>query len=215
LVKFHINEKDDWRIEECENVSQCKAIFPKRHHYKSYAIAENNAPWFTRVRFSVRAAGIEAPAAIKHQIKRYVSNRSFVSDEDLELEWIKSVRHFGGVCYLCGKALFNQKTGDPLSKARDLQPTIDHIYPLALGGGLTPGNIAPAHRVCNIRRADIPIEEYLADNEPMLSRVYSLRKKTKYTPPSPEKLKIFNEGLQEIWETFDAQVKELAQKLKE
>lgn len=32
--------------------------------------------------------------------------------------------------------------------------TIDHVIPLSKGGGNDPGNLRPAHRACNTRKAD-------------------------------------------------------------
>lgn len=44
----------------------------------------------------------------------------------------------------------------------DLYPSLDHIVPRSMGGGHEPGNLQTAHRICNSRRRDLPVDEYRA-----------------------------------------------------
>lgn len=54
-------------------------------------------------------------------------------------------------CHLCGEEIdWTASHLEPLSF------TIDHIIPLAKGGPDVVDNLAPAHRRCNIRKADGP-----------------------------------------------------------
>lgn len=52
-------------------------------------------------------------------------------------------------CHICGKPLAMGETA-PHPKS----PTIDHLWPLALGGTHEPSNVRAAHFLCNSRRGD-------------------------------------------------------------
>lgn len=53
----------------------------------------------------------------------------------------------GWRCHLCGK-----QVPDREYKARDLDPTIDHLVPVSAGGSHTRDNVALAHNRCNWQR---------------------------------------------------------------
>lgn len=53
----------------------------------------------------------------------------------------------GWMCQLCHEAI------DRTAVSPDwLSASIDHIVPIALGGGDTPENVQASHRICNIRK---------------------------------------------------------------
>ncbi|MGW1828810.1 HNH endonuclease [Streptomyces tubercidicus] len=55
----------------------------------------------------------------------------------------------GWKCHLCGKGIDREAVApEPLA------PTLDHVLPLARGGGHTMINLRPAHFVCNSRKSD-------------------------------------------------------------
>jgi 5-methylcytosine-specific restriction endonuclease McrA len=58
------------------------------------------------------------------------------------------LRAEGRVCHLCGLPI------DPeLQAPHPLSFSLDHLVPLALGGARDdPSNVAPAHRLCNMKR---------------------------------------------------------------
>lgn len=58
------------------------------------------------------------------------------------------LRATSGVCHLCGGAI------DPeLRSPHPMSFSVDHIVPLSMGGDLhDPANLAPAHRLCNMKR---------------------------------------------------------------
>lgn len=53
-------------------------------------------------------------------------------------------------CHLCGKPIdYELPAGHPMSYE------LDEIVPVSKGGDpLDPGNVAPAHRICNQRKGD-------------------------------------------------------------
>lgn len=55
----------------------------------------------------------------------------------------------GYVCYLCGL------------KIDQGEESIDHVIPKALGGHNGMGNLRAAHKVCNHRKGDMPLDEYM------------------------------------------------------
>lgn len=52
----------------------------------------------------------------------------------------------GGICGICGKPL----------EMSDF--SIDHIVPISKGGGHVEGNVHSAHKLCNIRRGNRPLD---------------------------------------------------------
>lgn len=66
-------------------------------------------------------------------------------------------RRDGWTCHLCGEQC------DPALPVRDRgYPTVDHIVPISAGGKDSLANVALAHRGCNSRRRDVPLELFLA-----------------------------------------------------
>lgn len=61
--------------------------------------------------------------------------------------WLKAQ---GGPCWLCGGAIdYSLPAGHPMSFE------VDEIVPVSKGGSpIDPGNVAPAHRICNERRGN-------------------------------------------------------------
>jgi 5-methylcytosine-specific restriction endonuclease McrA len=62
----------------------------------------------------------------------------------------------GWRCHLCGK-----KVPDRSYRARDKDPTIDHIIPRSEGGDHTRANVALAHNRCNWEKAARAVGEQL------------------------------------------------------
>jgi 5-methylcytosine-specific restriction endonuclease McrA len=58
------------------------------------------------------------------------------------------LRREGVVCWLCGLPIdVELRTPHPLSFS------LDHLVPLSMGGDVaSPSNVAPAHRICNMKR---------------------------------------------------------------
>lgn len=56
----------------------------------------------------------------------------------------------GWRCHICHKAVPDRE-----SKSRSLDPTIDHLIPLAAGGEHVPENVALAHFLCNSKRGAV------------------------------------------------------------
>lgn len=61
------------------------------------------------------------------------------------------LRRDGRICYLCGK-----------SGLKDSEIHIDHVVPIARGGGHTKENVAVACAGCNIRKGSMMLSEYRA-----------------------------------------------------
>lgn len=61
--------------------------------------------------------------------------------------WLKAQ---GRPCHLCGRAIdYSLPAGHPMSFE------VDEIVPVSKGGSpIDPGNVAPAHRICNERRGN-------------------------------------------------------------
>lgn len=53
----------------------------------------------------------------------------------------------GWVCQLCGEPIDRQYVSPSM-----LAASIDHILPIARGGGDTPDNVQASHRICNTRK---------------------------------------------------------------
>lgn len=56
---------------------------------------------------------------------------------------------FKGVCHLCERPISLQEI------------TVDHVLPRKLGGTHEVNNLAPAHKKCNQRRGNMPMEAWL------------------------------------------------------
>ncbi|WP_219724414.1 HNH endonuclease [Glutamicibacter arilaitensis] len=64
------------------------------------------------------------------------------------------VSAYGWLCHLCRKPI------DPAMKGKQ-GLSLDHVLPRSQGGQNTIENLRPSHLLCNSRRGDRPIEEYL------------------------------------------------------
>lgn len=73
----------------------------------------------------------------------------------------RRVAAMGLPCHLCGMDIdYSLPPGDPMSYE------LDEIVPVSLGGDpFDPGNVAPAHRICNRRRGNRPIGSKIAGQE--------------------------------------------------
>ena len=60
------------------------------------------------------------------------------------------VRAMSDICHICGKQIdFSLPSSHPLSFQ------VDHIIPVSRGGGVYDiDNLAPAHRVCNMKKSN-------------------------------------------------------------
>ena len=66
------------------------------------------------------------------------------------------IQRDGGVCYLCGQPVdVHDKTW---GTSGPNYPSIDHVKPIAKGGGHTWGNVRLAHCMCNSKKRDLPGE---------------------------------------------------------
>lgn len=63
----------------------------------------------------------------------------------------------GDLCHICGKTmLFTNRGGF-------LRATLDHLVPKSKGGKDTEDNLLLAHRLCNERRGDSPLNDLIRD----------------------------------------------------
>lgn len=64
-------------------------------------------------------------------------------------------------CHLCGEPITTQAAGIDKNGERDWWAlTWDHVIPKSAGGTDDPENLRPAHLVCNIRRKNMPLEDW-------------------------------------------------------
>lgn len=59
-------------------------------------------------------------------------------------------------CHLCGEPV---NTDGPWN--HDMHPSLDHLIPRSHGGSDDPDNLKTAHRVCNSKRHNTPLDEYM------------------------------------------------------
>jgi len=174
------------------------------NHYPTPELAVEGTIWYFKVKPPKRATTRTLSDA-KSAFRRAAIDSLFEHDFPLLDAWRAALKHFDGLCYLCGKVIYNKQTGAELAGG-DFKATADHIVPVNLGGSTAPGNIAPAHAICNGQRSSTPIEEFLADNQEMLNRVKNFQKKFGYKPITPEQLNQVNQAIDLIWEGAKAQV---------
>lgn len=86
----------------------------------------------------------------RHRCKHYTRAKELglPAEEGITLE--KLIARDGTTCAICGLQTFYG--GDCRS---ELYPSIDHIIPLAKGGGHTWSNVQVAHRLCNSNKRDL------------------------------------------------------------
>ncbi|MFD6364360.1 HNH endonuclease [Streptomyces roseolus] len=53
------------------------------------------------------------------------------------------------MCHLCGEVIDREQTAP-----QPLAPTLDHVIPIARGGGHTMVNVRAAHFICNSSKSD-------------------------------------------------------------
>lgn len=83
---------------------------------------------------------------------RKAKKRSLVGEGE-NFTLLEIAERDGWHCHLCGKAVPNQPY-----KARDADPTIDHLIPVSKGGEHTRANVSLAHNRCNWERSDADLE---------------------------------------------------------
>lgn len=139
---------------------------------------------------------------------------SLYSDNAYSLmeSWRYIVRELDGKCYLCGREIYDKKTGREISDSPRMKATADHIVPPGEGGSITPGNLAPAHQHCNAKRGDTPIQEYLKDKPEMLALVERFQKRFGFAPPAKEEIQKINSEIDDIWAEALAKVEALKAK---
>lgn len=84
-------------------------------------------------------------AAAEARQRRHMRRRAQTHGKPFRFDAI--AERDGWRCHLCGRRI------DPtISRRHPMGATIDHLVPIAAGGGDEPENVALAHRDCNIRR---------------------------------------------------------------
>lgn len=203
---YHINGSTG-EPNRCKTVEgSCEAGYSV--HYLTYEDAQASVSWVFKVKPPRRAASKISLGDIRNDWRRAAVDSLFESEHSLRDAWRVALKHFDGLCYLCGKAVYDRRTGLELGDG-DMKATADHIIPTVQGGITAAGNLAPAHFKCNNARGSQPLEQYLAGNQEMLNRVRNFQKKYKYTPLSEAQLKQINDSLEMLWEGMKAQIEVL------
>lgn len=200
---YHFNDSTG-EANRCSNPDVCP-FGPKTKHFLTVEETVASGSWTFRVKPPKRAASKITLNDVKSEFKRAAIDSLFDSEYSLREAWRVALRHFDGLCYLCGKSIYDRRTGLEMGTG-DMKATADHIIPLAGGGITAAGNLAPAHFKCNNARANTPIDEYLAHNPEMLNRVRNFQKKYKFEPLSEEQLKELNDSIEIVWAGMKAQL---------
>jgi len=96
------------------------------------------ADWVQRNPSHYKAMCAKASAKRRARLKAVPSETFTISE-------VRAAR--GDACHLCGEPInFSLKWPDPMS------PSLDHLVPIARGGGHLLSNAAMAHLTCNIRK---------------------------------------------------------------
>ena len=66
--------------------------------------------------------------------------------------WHRKIRKKTCFCYLCGEFILKH---DDLST--------DHVVPKSKGGSNSSDNLKPAHKICNSKKNDKTLEQYLME----------------------------------------------------
>ena len=80
---------------------------------------------------------------------------------------------YGTDCYLCGDPIdfaAPRQVGDP---GWEKSLHIDHVIPKKFGGPDDIENLRPAHGLCNVRKSNIGLKDYLSAYHP--ERLYTLK----------------------------------------
>lgn len=104
-----------------------------------------------------RSAELKRRAARRRRARKAQNGFEVYEDQDIfeRDQWI---------CHLCTEAI------DPeLPRSDPLGATIDHLLPISKGGADRPDNVAAAHWICNVRRNDALLEDYIVP--PLNSRI--------------------------------------------
>ena len=91
----------------------------------------------------------------RHQCKHYTRAKELGLPAEEGITLKKLIARDGATCAICGLAC--DYGGDFRG---DLYPSIDHIVPLAKGGGHTWDNVQVAHRLCNSNKRDLVGKEW-------------------------------------------------------
>lgn len=209
---YHIDDTTGEAV-SCASVEKCSKNKSEKDHYPTPEEARENRDWTFKVKAPRFAGQRSGYASLKTIFRRVATDKVFAESGGLILAWRVALKHFDGLCYLCGKPLYNKKTAEELGTNPGEKATADHIVPPGAGGSTTAGNLAPAHQKCNSERDTTPIEEFLKDSPEMLSRVRSFQKKFKYKPATAQQMKELNDALEIIWDGVHAQIETLARKI--
>ena len=108
--------------------------------------------WFmySNIKPPKRGGSRESVSDAKNIFMRASLDKIFSRPGSLRESWRVGVAMFDGGCYLCGKKIYD--TNGNLKRGVIVQA--DHIIPPLLGGTISAGNMAPAHRECNDLKAD-------------------------------------------------------------
>ena len=101
--------------------------------------------------------------------------RNTVPCDDCRLAYRKHVRDrkefnmvydYGTECYLCGKEIDFKAPRQVGDDGWELSFHIDHVIPKTFGGSDDISNLRPAHGLCNIRKSNIGLKDYLTVHHP-------------------------------------------------
>lgn len=202
--QYHINLETGEPNKCAALPGQC-VLGPTTKHFNSADEASEAVSWTFLVKPPKRAASKISLNDVKNELRRAAIDSLFDSSHSLKEAWRAALKHFDGLCYLCGKPIYDRKTGKEIGTG-DMKSSADHIIPPGRGGITAAGNLAPAHFKCNSARGSTPIEEYLAANQEMLNRVHNFQKKYHYKPLGEDQLKEINDSFEMVWEGMKAQL---------
>lgn len=157
--------------------------------------------WFmySNIKPPKRGGNRESVSDAKNIFMRAALDKIFSRPGSLREAWRVGVAMFDGGCYLCGKKIYDTKG----NLKRGVSVQADHIIPPLLGGTISAGNMAPAHRECNDLKADTLVEEYLKDLPKQLEKVQDFQEMYGYVAPDPE---LFAATLVTLSDTWDSTV---------
>lgn len=169
--------------------------------------------WFmySNIKPPKRGGSRESISDAKNIFMRASLDKIFSRPGSLRESWRVGVAMFDGGCYLCGKKIYDT-TGN---LKRGVVVQADHIIPPLLGGTISAGNMAPAHRECNDLKADTLVEEYLKDSPKRLERVKDFQEMYGYVAPDPELFSATLVQLSDIWDLTVGQVDAIALEVRE
>lgn len=111
---------------------------------------------FTQERRWQRACSVDCEEEVQRRMRRVAKSRRRARIRSLEHESIDPVAVFtrdGWKCQLCGVSTPKRLRGT----YEDRAPELDHVVPLAAGGGHTWGNVQCACRKCNGEKGGRPL----------------------------------------------------------